>query len=187
MSWSAKLKKVWPASVLIPEKMDDISTHISAAIDTLAWKLATQTSIKSTSVFCAPKQLKLHAYHATLVQELKLPELPHHHCFCHWFLNFVPTQCAAILNRVHFSGKAWFHCTDCINACSYRIWSSENPHVFHKNGLHPDKIGVCYVISQHPIIGLIFFTLTVSADIHQDMIMLFVVLLEMEDRDSWFQ
>ncbi len=35
MSWSAELKKGWPASVLTLEKMHDVLTHMGAMMDTL--------------------------------------------------------------------------------------------------------------------------------------------------------
>ncbi len=138
-------------------------------------------------MFCAPKKLRLHAYHATLVQELKPPHLRRCLRFYRWFLNFVRTYGVAILDRVYVSDEAWFHWTGYINARNYCFWSSENPHIFQESSLHPEKIGVWCVISRCRFIGLIFFTSTVSAEVYRDIIMQFVALLELEDQDCWFQ
>ncbi len=52
-------------------------------------KLVVQTDIPRAAAFCAMKQLKLHTYYATFVQELLPPDLPHHLALCKWFLKFV--------------------------------------------------------------------------------------------------
>ncbi len=151
-SWSAELKKkVQSAPVLTPKMMHDTSIHMGIAMDTLVWKLMTQTGIKPTSIFCALNQLKLDTYCATLVQELKPPNLPCYLHFCCWFLNFVCTHSVMILGRVYFSDEAWFHHISYINAHNYRFQSSENLYVFFKYNLHPDKIGIWCAVSQHHV------------------------------------
>ncbi len=119
-SWSMEpKKKIWPAAVLTPEKMQEISTRMSAPMDTLVQKLAKQTNLKPTSVFCA--LTKSHAYHATLVQESKPPDMPRRLRFCCKFLNFVRTHGVAILARLYFSDEARFHRTCYIDVCNYRF------------------------------------------------------------------
>lgn len=187
-SWSLEPKKKdRPASVLTPAKMKEISTKMDTKMDTSVRKLARQTGIKPTSAFRALKQLKLHPYRATLVQELKPPDLPRRLRFCRWLLNFVRTHGVTTLDRVYFSDEAWFHRTGYINARNYRFWSSNNPHVFRESSLHPQKIGVWCAVSRRRVVGPIFFTSTVTAEVYQDIIMQFVALLEVEDRNCWFQ
>ncbi len=188
-SWSMEPKKktIHPTAILTWEKMQEISTQMSVSMNISVQKLAKQTNLKPISTFRAPKKLRLHAYRATLVPELKPPDLPHRLHFCHWFLNFVRAHGVAILDRVYFSDETWFHQTGYINAHNYRFWSSENQHIFQESSLHPEKIGFCCAISQRRVIGPIFFTSTVSAEVYWDIIMQFVVLLELEDRDCWFQ
>jgi hypothetical protein len=51
-----------------------------------------------------------------------------------------------------------------VNSQNYRIWSSENQHVFVENPLHPIKVGVWNVVSRRRLlIGLIFFHEPVNA------------------------
>ncbi len=134
--------------------------------------------------------LKLHVYRATLVQELKPLDLQKWFRFREWFSNFISLRCqrAVLLdNFFFFSDEAWFHRIGYIIAKNYRFWCSENWNVFRETSLHPEKNGVWCALSRIRIIGPTFFTLMVNANTYQDIITLFISLLEWTERDCWFQ
>jgi hypothetical protein len=70
---------------------------------------------------------------------------------------------------------------------SDRLWCSESTHAYHESPLHAVKIGFWCVVSRCRIVGPIFFEDTVTAERYQDILMQFVVLLEVNERNAWFQ
>lgn len=102
------------------------------------------------------KDLDLHAYKMTAVQELKPPDLPLRTLYCQWFMENLYNN-PNLLALTFFTDEAWFHKTGYINSQNMRIWSSENPHAILETPLHPEKVGVWAAISARRIIGPIFF------------------------------
>lgn len=101
------------------------------------------------------KELHLHPYRITSVQELLPVDIPRRLNFCRWFLDTFNQ--ADSLRNVFFTDESWFYRTGYINSQNMRIWCGENPHELVETTLHPDKIGVWAAISQRRIIGPIFF------------------------------
>jgi hypothetical protein len=83
---------------------------------------------------------------------------------------------------IHFSPK-WIH----VNSQNSRIRSAENPHTFHERPLHSSKVGVWFAVSRRRIIGPIFFSETITAERYQELIMNFISVLEVDERDCSFQ
>lgn len=81
--------------------------------------------------------------------------------YCQWFNENLRND--EVLNLSFFSDEAWFHLSGYVNSQNYRIWSAENPHVYHETQLHPVKIGVWVGMSRRRIIGPIFFENTITA------------------------
>lgn len=125
-------KKMRPSSVLTPDKLTELSTKITDKPSTSVRKLAQQAQIAKTTAHRGLKKLALHPYRATLVQELKPPDLPRRLKFARWIINFVRVNGIEVLNKVFFSDEAWFHRTGYINARNYRYWSSTNPHRYEE-------------------------------------------------------
>jgi hypothetical protein len=85
------------------------------------------------------KDLALYPYRLTCVQEPHPDDFPLRAEYCHWFLN---TFDGGLLEKTFFSYEAWFHLSEFVNSQNMRIWSTENPHVYVKASLHPQKFGV---------------------------------------------
>ncbi|XKL64373.1 hypothetical protein PGB90_004459 [Kerria lacca] len=130
-------KKIRPPKKLTPEKLQVISETLTDKPSTSVRKLAVQTNIPKSTVHRGLKQLKLHPYRVTLVQELKPPDFGKRLHYCKWLRHFVRTHGIEIMNNFFFSDEAWFHRTGYINARMYRFWSSENPHRYEESSLHP--------------------------------------------------
>lgn len=84
MCWTkeSKKKKDQPPSVPIPDKLYEISKKISATPGTSVRKLAVETGIYRSTNFHGLKKLKLLAYRATIIQELKPHDMPRRLKFC---------------------------------------------------------------------------------------------------------
>ncbi len=109
------------------------------------------------------KQLKKYSYSISLVQELKVPDIPHCLRLCSWFLHLTREgQFIEVLNRFFFFDEAWFHMSGYVNALNYYVWSSKKPtDAYGKASVHPKKIGTEAVILQSYIVGPIFFEHTI--------------------------
>jgi hypothetical protein len=78
------------------------------------------------------------------------------------------------------SDEAWFHLSNYVSSRKLRMWSNEQPHVFHKQPLHPTKFGVwCVVCCQH-VVKPLFFEVTVDENIYWYIITQFISLPEYE-------
>ncbi len=89
--------------------------------------------------------------------------------------------------RFFFSDEVWFHLSGYVNSQNYRVWSTNNPHVFEETSLHLIKVGVWCVISQRRVIGPIFFDKSLDSDAYTGIIQNFIALLEENERYAWFQ
>jgi hypothetical protein len=87
--------------------------------------------------------------------------------YCIWFTHFI-WRGIDILDKVFYSGEAWFHLSGCINSQNSRIWSAENLHSFHERPLHSLTIGVWCAVSRRRIIGPVFFSDTITAEHYQE-------------------
>ncbi|KAK7603429.1 hypothetical protein V9T40_003428 [Parthenolecanium corni] len=176
-------------TVLTPENVADISKRVRERPSTSVRKLASQMKIHPSSAYRGLKTLKLPAFRAMLAHELLPPDPLRRLKFCKWFQKFIQNSDKGIsaLEYVFFSDEAWFHKSGYVNAGNFRIWCSENPHVYRKSSLHSQKIGVWCALSRKRIIGPIFFTSTINAEAYHSIIRQFVSLLEEDERDCWFQ
>jgi hypothetical protein len=86
-----------------------------------------------------------------------------------------------------FTDEAWLHLSGYVNSQNYRTWRTENPHNYTETPLHPQKIGVWCAISRHRIIGALFLGTSINAEAYQELIQQFIALLQVDERNSWFQ
>lgn len=177
-----------PSSVLTSRshKLTELSTKITDKPSTSIRKLAQQAQIAKTTAHRGLKKLALHLYRATLVQELNPPDIPRRLQFARWIINFVRVNGIEILNKVLFSDEAWFHRTGYINARNYRIGRAQILTDTKKLTCISRKLVWC-TISRRRIVGPIFFTSTIKAETYREMIMQFISLLQVDERDCWFQ
>jgi len=88
---------------------------------------------------------------------------------------------------VFFTDEAWFHLSGYVNSQNYRTWRTENPHNYTESTLHPQKIGVWCAISRRRIIGPLCFETSLNAEAYQELIQQFIALLQVDERNCWFQ
>ncbi|KAJ8886234.1 hypothetical protein PR048_012443 [Dryococelus australis] len=127
--------------------------------------------------FCTEK-LHLRAYHVRCVQELKGRDK--YKCLVYWFRSFFDYHGIVLLDKVFFTDEAWFHLSGYVNNQNSRIWSFANPHVLHEKLLHCQKIGVWCAVSRPPFYRS-------NSEVYQDIVTQFIVLLDIYERDCWFQ
>ncbi len=99
--------------------------------------LQTDTSLKSTHR--PTKLLQIRSYRISACQELLPTDYPKRIEFCKWLLRLYHDSTDPSDN-FFFSDEAWFHLDGYINSQVYRIWSTENPHVYWEVTLHPQKV-----------------------------------------------
>ncbi len=97
-------KKDRKKTKLTPERLSNIREQMKPPPNRSVRKVALQYSIHRSSAFVALKWLKLHAYRAILVQELKPLDPQKRLCSCEWFSNFIFHQHreAATLDNIFF-------------------------------------------------------------------------------------
>jgi hypothetical protein len=67
-------------------------------------------------------------------------------------------------NNVWFSDKAHFHLDGVVNKQTVQFWVPENPCVIHEKVHHAPRITVLVAISNHGLLGPIFFEETVNSE-----------------------
>ena len=105
---------------------------------------------------------------------------------CRWFKNLIRGN-ICVLDQVFFTDEASFHLSGYVNSQNYRTWKTENPHNYTETPLHPQKIGVWCAISRLRIIGPLFFETSVHAEAYKELIQQFIALLQVDERNCWFQ
>ncbi|XP_018573282.1 uncharacterized protein LOC108912525 [Anoplophora glabripennis] len=108
------------------------------------------------------KELHMHLYKVSIVQQLHPPDYYQRIRYCEWFNENLNNN--DLLNLTFFSDQAWVHLSGYINSQNYRTWATENPHEFIKTSLHPQKIGICVAVSRRRIIGPIFFQEVINGE-----------------------
>ncbi len=73
-----------------------------------------------------------------------------------------------------------------VNLQNYRIWLTNNPHVFEETSLPPIKVGIWCAVSKHQVISPIFFDKTMDSDVCMK-IVYFIALLKEDEWYAWFQ
>lgn len=134
----------------------------------------------------ALREQGLYPYRISMLHELTPPDYPRRVEFCQWFRNQFGEN-VGNMETIFFSDEAWFHLSGYVNAQNYRIWSANNPHVFEETPLHPVKVGVWCALSQHRVVGPIFFDESVNAERYQEIMQNFIALLNSNERRAWFQ
>jgi hypothetical protein len=171
-------------SVLSDDSLDDIRQTLLRSLSLR--KLSLQSGLSYGSVHEATKILKLHPSRVHAMHELEEPDKEKRLQYCRWFTHFIRGG-IHILDKVLYSDEAWFHLSGYVNSQNSRIWSVENPHTFHERPLHSLKVAVWCAVSRRRIIGPIFFSETITAERYQELIMNFIFLWEVDEKDCWFQ
>lgn len=179
-------KRTGRPSVLTDDSLQTISETFIRSPKKSLRKLSTQIGLSYGSVHKATKLLKLHPYRINVTHQLQEPDKEKRMQYCHWFKTFIRND-ISVLDKVFFSDEAWFHLSGYVNSQNYRIWSAENPHEFHEQPLHSQKIGVWCDVSRRRIVGPIFFSETITAERYQEIIMQFVAMLHVDERYCWLQ
>lgn len=183
----ADRKRTGRPAILTDAKLEEVRDVMLQSPSKSLRRLSTHSQISYGSAQKAMKKLHLRAYHVRSVQELKEPDKQKRLLYCRWFRSFVDTKGIVQLDRVFFTDEAWFHLSGYVNSQNTRIWSTENPHVFHETPLHCLKIGVWCAVSRHRIVGPIFYEGNVNSVVYQDIITQFISLLEYDERFCWLQ
>lgn len=150
--------------------------------------MAQQTNLSyGTCQLILKKNLHYRAYKLQCFHELLPVDYPRRVEFCQWFQNNLNNN--DILNTVFFSDEAWFYLSGYVNSQNMRLWSSENPHFFVEEPLHPQKVGVWAGICRRRLVGPIFFEGTLTAARYRDEILtLFINQLDDEELlNGYFQ
>jgi hypothetical protein len=144
---------------------------------------------KNTTHRILRKNLKLYPYRMSIVHQLK--ERDHQSCvdYCFWFQNFHVEEGEEILDVTFFTDEAWFHLSKYVISQNTRLWCSENPHEFKEMAVHDQKVRVWCAIRCMRIIGPIFFSDTINAELYStDILKPFLChLTEHEIEEAWFQ
>lgn len=174
-------------SVLTEQVLDNVKQRLTTSPRKSLRKLSVQAGLSLSSTFRATKKLNLRPYRIGVVHELKDVDHGKRIQYCRWIRSLVNDNGIEILDRVYFSDEAWFHLDGYVNSQNCRIWSAENPHAFQERPLHARKIGVWCAISRRRIVGPLFFDKSVDGVVYRNLIEQFIALLELHDRDCWFQ
>ncbi|PSN42231.1 hypothetical protein C0J52_18494 [Blattella germanica] len=95
--------------LLTEAKVDEISDVILRSPSKSMRKLAQETNFSVRSAHRAvTKELNLHAYKFTVVQELKVPDHEKRLQYCRWFQSFINRHGINVLDRTFFTDEAWF-------------------------------------------------------------------------------
>lgn len=174
------------STVLTCKKMEEVATLFAEAPRTSLRKAKQVVGVSYGSVQRATKKLKLTPYKLHVVHEL-LPADPARRLhYCTWYRQFTRNNIAR-LDTIFFSDEAWFSLNGYVNSQNYRWWSSVNPYGHIEAPLHSEKIGVWCALSRKRLVGPIFFTTTITAEVYQGILTDFIALLERDERYCWFQ
>lgn len=126
---------------------------------------------------------KIQVYHKILPTDFELRMN-----YCRWF-NANLRDNDDVLDLTFYTDEAWFHLEGYVNSQNMRFWSTDNPHRFIEEPLHPQKIGVWVAISRRRIIGPIFFNQNVNANfyVHNILTPFTEQLHDDEIRQGYFQ
>lgn len=135
--------------------------------------------------------LHLHPYKIQLTQELKPADHQQRRVFVNWLLEREDGFSAKVL----FSDEAHFHLNGYVNKQNCRFWGAENPHEFHEQPLHPEKVTVWCGLWAGGIVGPFFFedaeekAITVNGERYRGIItdFLWPQLDRIGADDLWFQ
>ncbi len=138
-------------------------------------KLTTNHSPSSKSLCCVAKEegllystthhvtvaLNLHPYPSCVIHGLLPSYLEKCERYCRWFLKLVETDLLPLYD-IFYPEEASFLLSGHINSQNDHVWSTTNPHVHLEALLHTQKLYVWCAISGRRMIGLIFFTETIT-------------------------
>ncbi len=172
-------------SVRTTEKRDEIRQALAENPSTSSRRVAQKVGLSHTSTYRTMRSIA-YPYKITVQHELKAVDGPRRLQFCAWLLRYTRAS-RTVLNYVYFSDEAWFNLDGFVNSQNYRVWSSDNPHVFRTTTLHPQKIGVWAAVSRKRVIGPFFFATTITSAVYCDIVKQFIAMLEEDERDVVFQ
>jgi hypothetical protein len=128
-------------------------------------KLSLQSGLYYGSVHKATKILNfIHIVYMSCTNSRKLIRKNRLH-YCRRFTHFIRGG-IDVLDKVFYSDEAWFHLSGYVNSENSRIWSAENPNTFHETPLHSLNVRVWCAVSRRRIIGPIFFSETITAELY---------------------
>lgn len=116
------------------------------------------------------KDLHLYPYKMQVYQELLPADYNRRLLYCQWFMQRLMNN-DELLNVTFYSDEAWFHLSGYVNSQNMRLWSADNPHIFHETPLHPIQVGVWIAVSRRRLIGPIFFEESVTAERYRNNIL----------------
>ena len=130
--------------------------------------------------------LKFYPYRMQVLHELIPGDNAKRINYRRWFKNLICGN-IGVSDQVFFADEAWFHLSGYVNSQYYRTWRTENPRNYSGTPLHPQKIGVWCAISRRRVIGPLFFETSINAEAYQELIQQFIALLQVDERNCWFQ
>jgi hypothetical protein len=153
-------------------------------------RLSAETNISETSCRkIAKKVLHMFPYKISVLQELKPGDAEKRVKFAEWMLELVNSD-ASVLDYTFFSDEAHFHLSGYVNNQNYRFLATEKPDFSVQAPLYPQRITVWAAMSRKHLIGPIFITETVTADVYLDVLRtkFFPALLQRRMMTkTWFQ
>jgi hypothetical protein len=98
-----------------------------------------------------------------VVHQLLPPDTGARISYCRWFQQSVYDGMVDP-DLAFYTDEAWFHLSGFVNSQNNRYWSAENLHSVHEVPLYGVKIVVWCAISEHRIIGPVFFQKTINSE-----------------------
>jgi hypothetical protein len=140
------------------EKLDVIGDRLEHTPRKSLKHLAQETGMSKSSARMGTQLLKLRPYKTTVIHALQPCNPASRFHFCNWFLQSV-LECEIDLQLIFFSDEACFCLQRYINMQNNHYWSSQNPHLTHKDPPYPVKVGVRIVVPA-------FFNKTINCERH---------------------
>jgi hypothetical protein len=143
--------------VLTEEKLDAIGDKLEQTHRKSLKRLDQVTGVSKSSARRVTQFLKLRPYKTTAIHALRPGDPASRIHFSNWFLRSV-VEGEINPQLTFFSDAVWFHLQGYINTQNNRFWISQNPHLTHKEPLHPVNVGVWCAVRARRIVGPAFLT-----------------------------
>ncbi|CAH1107732.1 unnamed protein product [Psylliodes chrysocephalus] len=165
------------STIITEEVVQDVRIRMEQSPTKSVKKLAAQADLSvGTSHKILKKNLSMHPYKVSVLQQLFPGDFVKRMEYCQWFNEQLNDN--NLLDRSFFTDEAWFHLSGYVNSQNYRTWATENPHSFVEISLHPIKVGIWIAISRRRIIGPIFFYDTINGQRYRNIFLEFVEQLQ---------
>lgn len=158
-----------PASVVTPDNLAIVDTHIEENPETSERRASLELSIRRTSLQRIEKKLKLYPYKIQIYQELTQWDMDRRDQFSFRMLRMISNG-AIDPNKIWFSDEAHFWLSGYVNKQNYRFWAKENPRIVRTTTMKPQRITVWCAICAEGIIGPFFFEGNVTGESYKKML-----------------